>query len=296
MLKRLVLSLIIAGLFIKPSYSQSLSKQRFNLTIYNIGVGALVGGAGGFLNKDPNERALKSILRGMGVGAAGGSLVAFGKSITYQITKSEALEFAWLARLTNAAGSSIIQNAYNNNKWWTKWNLNALGMHLEYDVPNNQFRGRVLFSSFITTLVLAKQAKLNVGRTLATGVFFYEKDGLPKGFGLIGSGIGVANSIAVDTNVEAGSRNEFYSLVAHEIVHTLQFDNLYWANPLFKRLDSNLKNKSRLYSNLGKYIHLDLNGALHYLIYEVQKSQPWGCRLYEREAEVFSNRIVPPCN
>lgn len=289
--RRLTLVAICGHLIIASLHAQDFAKQNREYLALNIGVNAVMGGIGALVNKKDGEKGHKVFLKGMAVGGAGGGISYLGKAMTYQINVKQNSSYAWLARLTHSAGSSITQNAMDNRDFWSRWYIHLGLARLEYDLDDRKFRARVLSSAVITNLALATQSKLDLGLSLRSGAMVYRREGNYV-FGL-GSApaYGLATAIGMSDNIRP---EDFYEVFAHEIVHSLQFDHFVWINPLLSRTDRRWKSNHKLYRQLSKYVYLDLNGPTIYGLYISQLDQAWICRTTEREAEHFAVRYALP--
>ncbi|MEO1624520.1 MAG: hypothetical protein AAFV25_05140, partial [Bacteroidota bacterium] len=259
-----------------------------------LGVNGLVGGIGALVNKKDGEKAGKVFWKGFGQGCLGGAFQIAGKAFTYQINDKKNLSYGWAARITNAIGSSIAQNAANNINFWERWHFNFGLFRFDYHVKEKKFQARLFPSAFYGTFVAARQAKFSLKETLKTGVMVYRKKGNVSAWGLNANGLAFVSSIVYD---ETLSRDEYHSLMAHEVVHILQYDNMVWLNPFFNRWDQKLKNNIKAYKNLSEYVYFDFNGLTILSLYRMQLNKDWDCRFIERQANHYSRRVpMPRCN
>jgi len=274
--------------------AQEFYKDKGEFVIVNMGINGLVGGIGALINKGNREKPLKVFLKGFGQGCLGGAFQVAGKELTFQITAKQNLTYAWPARITNAVGNSITQNAISNINFWERWHFNLGHFRLDYDVKDREFKARLFPSSIYGTIVTASQGKFNLKNTLQTGILIFESDGRVRALGGEGIGVGAVTSIAVDKNIVG---QEYYKLMAHEVVHILQYENMVWINPLLNRIDRKLKKNSTFYNKASKYVYLDFNGLTILGLYMTQINKPWECRFIEREADHYSKRInLAMCN
>lgn len=289
-MNKIVILILLFSIVAKLN-AQNFNEQRREFTIANIGINGVVGGVGALVNKRKGEKGLKVFWKGFGQGCLGGAFQILGKELTYQISSKEELSYAWAARITNSVGNSITQNAASNINFWEKWHFNLGILRFDYEIAGNKFRARLFPSSIYGTIVTARQGKLNLKRTLQTGIMIYERNGYVQLFGGPADGVGVVSSIAVNKNIVGGG---YYDLMAHEVLHILQYDNLVWGNSLLIRLDNKLKNSSKLYQKASKFIYFDLNGLTILGLYLAQINRPWECRYIEREADHYSRRVHWP--
>ena len=89
--------------------------------------------------------------------------------------------------------------------------------------------------------------------------------------------------------------DDFYYVYAHETAHILQFDRKVGGNALLLRPSNRLKEKSKLYNTLSRYIYFDLNGPLFWLGYRLEGTVHQ-CNFFEQEAEHYSARRAYKCN
>lgn len=292
-MKKLLLIFIFLNLTI-TSNAQTFKEQRTTFALTNIGINGLFGGIGALVNKKEGEKPFKVFLKGVGQGCLGGAVQVLGKELTYQINVKENLGYAWAARITNSIGSSITENAASNINFWERWHFNLGVVRFDYDVMTKKFQTRLLTTSLYGIGTMAWQAKLNLRKTLQTGILIFERDGQLSTFGTTATGLSVASSIGINRNVVD---SQFYALMAHEVVHTLQYDGVAYINPLFYKQDRKWKAQSPFYKKASKYVYFDLNGPVFYTYYSLESLNPWRCRFIEREAEHFSERrLMPKCN
>jgi len=289
-MKKAILLILIFSIIIKLN-AQDFKKQRREFAIANIGINGIVSGLGALTNKKKDEKNFKVFLKGFGQGCLGGTFQVLGKELTYQITSKEKLSYAWAARITNSIGNSITQNAASNINFWERWHFNLGLLRFDYQIKENKLKARLFPSSIYGTIVTASQGNLNLKRTLQTGVMIYERDGLVWAFGGLSIGVGAVSSIAVDKNITG---KEYYGLMAHEVLHILQYDNMVWVNPFLNRMDKKLKERSKLYQKTSKFIYFDFNGLTILGLYMTQINRPWECRFIEREADLYSRRTTWP--
>jgi hypothetical protein len=289
MMNRIFFIFLFVGICLSIS-AQNYSKQKTRFVLTNIGVNGLAGGIGAVINKKPNEKFGKVLLKGFGQGCLGGGFNVLGKEITYQIKVKENLGYAWPARITNAIGSSITQNAAANIDFWERWHFNLGPVRLEYRIPEKKFQARVFASAIYGTTFMAVNGKLNLAKSLKTGVMFFEREDDFTLYGDKAPGIMVAPAIGI-TKSYSGN---YHYLVAHEIMHILQFDQIVWLNSFANKPDLKLKTDFKFYNKVSKYLYFDLNGLSMLGLYMTQINQPWECRYFEREADIFSNRNVYP--
>ena len=271
--------------------AQSIWEQDLKYASLNVGINGLVGGFGALANKTSDQSNWSAFKKGFTYGALGGSIIHLGKHLTNQITIRQEPGYAWLARLANAAGTSVVQNAAANLEFWERWHLNFGIIRLDYHVKNKQFQARIAPGLVAGNLIISTQGKLDVRRSLQTGVLIYQSDTNLKFLNLHAPGLAATNSIAIHENIW-----DNHHILAHEIMHVLQYDSYIYINPFFVKLNEKLVNDSKLYRQMSRFFYFDFNGPLLFTLAVSQYHNPWSCRYIEREAEHFSHReILPRC-
>src|SRR5690606_15007191 len=126
--KRLFYFLFIAYCFGSPNFSCFAQKNDLQYGLLNIGIGGVIGGIGAVINKEPDQRFDKTLLKGFTQGALGGYLVFESKRLVREFARDRDYNYIWPSKLINAAGSSIIENAAANRDLWARWHL-SLGFN-----------------------------------------------------------------------------------------------------------------------------------------------------------------------
>lgn len=274
--------------------AQDFREQRKDFIAVNIGINGVLGGIGALTNIKKGEKPLKVFAKGFGQGCLGGVFIVGGKNLTYQIASRNNIAYAWPARITNSIGNSITQNAASNINFWERWHFELGVLRLDYNVPNKKFQARFVPSSLYPIAHFSKQAKFDLGASLATGIMVFKSDGWLTYGRQTTNGYAIFGSMAIDRNTGG---QEYYRLVAHETMHVLQYENRIWLNPLFSKTDAKWKIQSRLYQTASNYLYFDLNWLEAWGVYLHDIGRPWECRWIEREADHFGRRIVwPKCN
>ncbi|ADR22900.1 hypothetical protein MATR_32510 [Marivirga tractuosa] len=266
--------------------------QRAQFTALNIGFNGLVGGLGGLINNNGNKSGFQAFSKGFYQGAIGGAVSHIGFSLTHQVQKQRNISYAWPARIVNSLGSSIIQNAAEGQRMFERLHLNLYITRLEYYPYQKKFRGRLFTSSIYGILVAGRNAKLDIKKSLQTGILYFETSQYFSSAIGSGSATGQVSSIGMSSGF---SDDRYYSIYAHEVAHILQYDRMVGPNAFLHSFDQNLKSKYTLYKNLSKFIYFDLNGPIFFLAYKAAGSTH-NCNFFEQEAENYSNRVAYTCN
>lgn len=276
------------------SEGQEVNKQSTRYAINNVVINGFLGGVGALINKRDGENGFRVFLKGIGQGCLGGAFQTLGNEMVYKINSQQNLTYAWPARITSSIGNSISQNAASNINFWERWHLNLGFFRFDYKVKEKSFQARLSPTALVGTGIAASQGKFSLSKTLQTGILIFESKDLVWSLGGRSIGVAAYSSIAFDKNVTG---QEFYSLIAHEVVHVMQYENIVWINPMFNKLDNRMKQDNERYNNLSKYIYFDLNGLAFTSTYLTQVNKPWECRSIERAADFYGRRVLwPRCN
>lgn len=288
-------------LFTLQSFGQNYSsykQQDIKFALVDIGVNGLMGGIGAIVNKNPEEKIGKTFWKRFGQGCLGGGFQYLGKKLTFQIYDKQVLEYAWASRLTNSIGSSITENAMFNKPFGDNWHLNVFFTRIDYWPKNERkFAIRLVPMQFVGMFAAKSQAnKFDLETTLKLGgvLTFYSNGQLTSQ----GANVQAINwmSIAYDKTLQPDGVFGLYGTLAHEFVHTLQFDNSVYVNPLFGKLDSKWKTNNENYRKLSKYVYFDLPNLAGFFISSFNPDKPYLCRYNEREAFHFATQVrLPKC-
>ncbi|TRX48050.1 hypothetical protein FNH22_29740 [Fulvivirga sp. M361] len=274
--------------------SNEFRNQRAQLAVFNIGFNGLIGGVGRLINNEENISGFQAFTKGFYQGAIGGAISHIGLSLTHQIQKQQNISYAWPARLVNSFGTSIIQNSAEGRRMFDRLHLNLFVTRLEYYPYQKRFTGRLFTSSIYGILVVGKNAKFNLKKSLQTGILYFESSqsfSLP-GLGASGLATGQVSSIGMNTDL---TQDDFYNVYAEETAHILQFDRKVGGNAILSKANKKLSNVSKVYNSLSKYIYFDLNGPLFWLGYKLAGTTH-NCNFFEQEAVNYSYRRAYKCN
>jgi hypothetical protein len=290
---RFLLFLIIV-LLISTSQARSQSNQT-EAAIFNIGIGTVFSGIGAVINKEPQEKFGKVLVKGMAQGALGGYLVYESKVIAGRISNQKNLTYGWPAKFMNSAGTSIIENAASNRNFWEQWNLNIGFNRIEFHTKDRfHLKYRIQPVSFLLTAYTAVQNKFEAELSLRVGEFVFSGNNT---FGYEDNNdyyLGRAISTAILLNPEAGGFN--YNTVAHELIHVFQYHDFNVLNAYANKPLKEFKKGSGFFRKMDKIFHYDFNIFVFAGLYKMehfgkdQKSfEGYYSNYFEREAYLFSN-------
>ncbi|QXP80865.1 hypothetical protein H0I32_16860 [Winogradskyella sp. HaHa_3_26] len=258
------------------------------MALYNIGFGAVFSGIGALINKKPNEKWDKVLLKGMGQGALGGYLVYESKNLIVKIGQKQALEYSWYGKLVNSAGTSVIENASSNRNFWEQWHLNIGFNRLEFYTKNKfKVKYKIMPVSLFLTVAVASNTKFEFSKTLKTGEFIFSTSD-PK----YDSGASTYGNVIAFTN----DRINDYTLYSHEIIHIYQYYDYNFVNTYLNKPFDNWKTKSNTFNKINNIFYFDLQGAILrplYLIENINRNCYYD-NFFENEAGFYARKR--PCN
>lgn len=282
-------TILLIGCLLLIFHSENIRSQNkdFKAGIYNIGIGAIVGGIGAVINKKKDQRTSKIFLKGFKEGALGGYLLFESKRLIREFGRKENYIFAWSSKLLNSAGNSIIENAIENNRFGEKWNFTFGFNRFEFTTKNRfKIKYKVMPFSLYSTFYFGKRGRFNIHETLKTGHFIFTslKIKSPESNLQDIEGYAFTNNITILKN---STINKF-ELLSHEIIHSYQYENLSVFNKYFNKLRYRTKQKNKLLNLYQKVFYTDFNYPIFHIMYQQQiRNFPYDSRPFEKEANYF---------
>jgi len=273
--------------------AQSKHKQEIQIATQNILFGGFVSGLGSGFNKEDGEKFSKAFFRGFKWGTLGGLGMYAGKKLTYQINSKNELLYGWGSKFIHSAGISIIQNTANGEEPFNKWHTNFGFLRFEVDVTSKpKMQLRIMPVSLAVFTYASFMSSLDLKKTFLFGTPIFQTD--PSFFNN-SLGANTANAIHIPDNL----REQTNYVLAHENIHTLQFNEYLTINMFFKKPVSRIKskfNKTDLSKILDKYIYLDIPYIrVPYLLLR-GSTNCYYRNPFEKEAEHFAtNSFVKNC-
>ena len=290
----IIFCLLAVGTFRSNAQSDNFRSERTKMAVFNVGVNGLFGGIGSLINKKDADKNFRTFINGFYKGAIGGFMSHVGLSMSHLIQTQENIAYAWPARLVNAMGSSIIQNAAENKKMFERLHFNLYVARLEYFPYQKEFKARFFTSSLYGIISVGSGNRFDLGKSLKSGILYFESS---DGFQLNGSsgfsGLAQVSAIGMSSQL---SGKDFYDIYAHEVAHIQQFDRKVAGNAFVAKLDQKWKEGSKSYNTLAKYIYLDINGPAFYIAYRIANGNGYCNNFFEKEAVNYANKRVGPCN
>lgn len=279
----LILTLIF--FFLLGSISANAQNSDLEFGLLNVGVSSIIGGVGAVINKEPQQKFGKVLLKGMAQGALGGYVVFESKRMLRSFARTENYAYVWPSKIVNAAGNSIIENAASNQNFWEQWYLN-IGFN-RFDIyTKDKFRlqYRVMPFSLGTTIYNFITYSFDASESLKLGTFVFQ------GKKIINANF---NDIAAarDNNIIFLETTSSIESKAHELTHIYQYEQFSGFNIYAKKFSNKLASKSKLYDFYTKYFYTDFNGPIFRLLYLAEKKLANDDRdnIFEKEAYYFTN-------
>ncbi len=281
LMKIKILALITIFLLSNKSFSQDTKTE---MALYNIGMSSIFSGIGALINKKPNEKWHKVLLKGMGQGALGGYFIYESKKLIGDINNKKTWEYGWHGKIVNSIGTSIVENASSNKNFWDKWHLNFGFNRIEFHTKDKfKVKYKIMPVSFVLTTValISPEASFELKRTLQTGEFIFSTDN-PK----YEPGATTYGNIIVFTKDELND----YSLFSHEIIHVYQYYDFNFVNTYLNKPIHRWRNKSKTFKSINDILYFDIQGPVLrglYLLEDLNRECYYD-NFFENEAGFYS--------
>ncbi|MDT0644918.1 hypothetical protein RM553_18920 [Zunongwangia sp. F363] len=269
----------------KPAKAQD-SDLEYGLL--NITSGAIIGGIGAIINKEPDEKIYKVFLKGFSQGALGGYLVFESKRLIRQFGSKKNYAYVWPSNLLNAAGTSIIENGAANRNFGEHWHINIGFNRIEFNTREKfHLRYRIMPFALAGIIETAFYGRFDFHKSIKTGFFIFNSEDIDpqnSGYSKVYGQTSGANSILILNN-ELGE-----NALPHEIIHVYQYEALSGFNNLIDKKVENLSKRSRFWKNYNHIFYTDLNYLVFsgsYFLFNPNRREQLQNNLYEREAEYF---------
>ncbi|TXD71186.1 hypothetical protein ESU54_17630 [Aequorivita antarctica] len=222
------------------------------MALYNIGLGSVFSGVGALINKKPNERWGKVLLKGMGQGALGGYLIYESKNLIANINNKQKWEYSWYGKIVNSAGTSIVENASSNRDFWEKWHLNIGFNRLEFYTKDKfQVKYKIMPISLYLAVSTAISNKFEFKRTLQTGEIIFSNNNTGN------SGTTYGNIVLIERDLLGN-----YNVFTHEIIHIYQYYDYNFINTYLNKPYKKWSEQSKTFSKINDLFYIDLNGVI----------------------------------
>jgi len=273
---------LLLFLFLNIPFKSIAQNNDFEAGLFNVGIGSVLGGVGAIINKEPEQKFGKTLLKGLGQGALGGYLVFESKRLVREFSRSGDYNYVWPSKIVNSAGTSIIENAATNRDFWARWHLNIGFNRIEVNTKDNfRLSYRIMPLDLLATTHQAIDAQPDWGMSLRTGTFVFRKSVIDGDIGYYG--IASGNSIVLLDGILGNLA------LPHEIIHTYQYEQLSGFNSFFSKTEKNLENKHNLVKLYRKVFYSDYNLALFGVFGIIANPDRVGDGFIEKEARYFGN-------
>lgn len=245
-----IISFLVIFLLCEKITSQDTKTE---MAVYNVGINSIFGGVGALINKKPNEKWHKVLLKGMGQGALGGYFIYESKNLVGNINKKEKWKYGWYGKVVNSVGTSIVENAASNRNFWEKWHFNFGFNRVEFYTKDKfKVKYKIMPISLVLTAYTAIGNKFEFNKTLQTGEFIFSKNNLDEYNGLT-----LGNIILVD-NLEINS----YELYSHEIIHVYQYNDFNFVNSYLNKPINKWNKKSNAFKSINDIFYIDMQAPV----------------------------------
>ncbi|WP_405199301.1 hypothetical protein [Christiangramia sp. LLG6405-1] len=262
----------------KPSQAQD---SDLDFALINIGFSSIIGGAGAVINKEPEEKLGKVLLKGFVQGALGGYVVFESKRMLREFSKTGNYAFVWPSKIVNAAGNSIIENAASNQDFWVQWHLNIGFNRLDiYTKDKFKFRYRIMPFSLFFTIKELDRFKFDFSKTMKLGTPVFKVPRIFKAGEKFLNGGSLTNFIYLKETSTPGT-------TAHELIHTYQYEQQSGFNAFLNKPIKSLSKKSKFVKFYTKNFYTDFNFITSELLYGIEPN--YDENNFEKEAGYFSH-------
>lgn len=269
--------------------SQANDTEAF---LYNISISGTFAVIGSIINKRPNEKINEVILKGASQGALGGMITFSSKCLLRETERKENWNYVWAAKIINATGISIIENASLNKNFWEKWHINIGFNRIELETKDKfKINYKLMPVSLVYVIGVSSQSHFDFKKTIKTGeLIFLSNSSKFKETNSIAATF--PGCIVVKNNFNDKYINE-YSLITHEIIHIYQSNSFSVLNTYFQKPLDKISEKSKVVKFINKHIYFDL----HYLplklayVKETKSALKYYDNFFEHEAGYFSNTL-----
>lgn len=277
-------SLILVLFLILGSTRANAQDSDLEFGLLNVGVSSIIGGVGAVINKQPEQKFGKVLLKGFAQGALGGYVVFESKRMLREFSRTENYAYVWPSKIVNAAGNSIIENAASNQNFWEQWHLNIGFNRFDIYTKNNfRLQYRVMPFSLESAIYGFINYSFDASESLKLGTIVFR---------------GETIEIKGNTNFNAASRDNIIFLKssttipskAHELVHTYQYEQYSGIKAYFNKVSNKLESKSKIYNFYTKYFYTDFNAPLIFLFYQTEskRADRYEDNIFEKEAYYFT--------
>ena len=252
--------------------------------------GTTRGSIGAVFNKNKKQKLNNVILKGFSQGALGGYLTFESKRIIKLAQKNNDWKVLWCAKLVNAGGVSIKENAALNKNFWENWHINVGFNRIEFETKDQfKINYKIMPVALIYTIGIASRSKFEIEKTLQSGEFVFSSNS-ERFHETNSSGVAFPGAIVLYTP----DKNNF-NLFSHEIIHIFQANDFSQIETLINKPLNNINSTNNFINGINKYIHYDFRYLPQLILYKVENKNAkfYYDNVFEREAAYYSNSFNP---
>ena len=247
--------------------------------LYNVISSGIIGGIGAIINKKPEQKTGKVFLKGVYQGAIGGYIVFESKRVLREFSRTNDYGYIWPSKILNTVGNSIIMNAASNRDLWERWYINIGFNHLEYDFKRaKKLRYKALPFALIGGCIGFIKGSLDIKRSFASGFFIFKEKYSSQNY----EGLAIVNSILY----VAPSNEDLSGIIAHEIIHSFQYEQNFSLNAYLDKPISKLEKRNNSFNTYNKIFYTDFNHLFDLGLQGIEwlLHLDYNDRFYEKEA------------
>lgn len=239
------------------------------------------------INKKENEKLGKAALKGFLQGSLGGYVTFESKRILRKANNNNDWKLNWCAKIVNAGGTSIKENAALNQDFWNNWHLNIGFSRIEFNTKDKfSINYKIMPVAFAYTADAFFRFDFDPKNSLKYGEFIFKSDYL------VGDFVGFAFPgylVYQDTFNYTYNHN----IITHEIIHLYQSNDFSVFNTYYRKPLNNWKQKSKTVNTLDKILYVEAHYIplrATYIIATNSSSRYYG-NFLEHEAGFYSNTL-----
>lgn len=262
--------------------------------LYNISIAGVFGTIGSLINKKPQEKTGQVVLKGFAQGSFGGLITFGGKSLLRETQRQEDWKYIWGAKILNAAGTSIKENAAMNRDFWEYWHINIGFNRIEFETKNKfQVHYKLMPIAFVYTVGAFTKVNFDINSSLKTGEFIFYSRSQFKNTNT--TAVTLPGIIVYDKNVyENISTTDAYryKIITHEIIHIYQSNDYSVLNTYYQKPLNRFAKKNKTINFMNNHINLDLHYIPLRASYLIENNNTnYYDNFFEHEAGYFSSTL-----
>ncbi|MCJ8155100.1 hypothetical protein MKJ01_15130 [Chryseobacterium sp. SSA4.19] len=269
-------------------FSQAKNTSDGKEFIYNVSIGAITGAVGAIINKKKDQKLGEIAFKGFYQGAVGGYLSFESKRLVRLSEKENDWKLMWAAKLVNASGTSIKENAALNKAFGESWHINIGFNRIEF-ITKDRFhvKYKIMPIALIYTIGVAAQSKskFELTKSLQNGQVIFSNT----------SALFDQNNTVAATYpgviVYKFSEDKNQQLIPHEVIHIFQANDFSVTESFLYKPLARLESKSKALNTISKYVHFDFRYVPFFILnnLEFNSSTYYYQNFFEREAGFYSN-------